>query len=119
MQRHFSHACAPVSVWPIRYTQTTADGSGYTHLQHVLFNHEDIMSEKKLKQVIAVITFEDNEDNIMGLSDAATWIDAKLRTGDSRETLEVTTFTTAAIAAASEAEREGDFALDAERLLGH
>jgi hypothetical protein len=77
------------------------------------------MSQKKLKQVIAVITFEDNEDNIMGLSDAATWIAAKLGRETAGEPLEVTTFTTAAIAAEAEAEREGDFALDAERVVGH
>jgi ferritin-like metal-binding protein YciE len=78
------------------------------------------MSQKKLKQVIAVITFEDNGDNILGLSDAATWLDGKLRSsGTAVETLEVTTFTTAAHAAQAETERSGDFALDAERLLGH
>lgn len=77
------------------------------------------MSEKKLKQVIAVITFEDDEDNIMGLSDAATWISVKLGRNRAGEKLEVTTFTTAAIAAEAEAEKEGDFALDAERLVGH
>jgi len=77
------------------------------------------MSQKKLKQVIAVITFEDNGDDIQGLSDAATWIAAKLGRDNVGEKLEVTTFTTAAIAAEAEAEREGDFALDAERLVGH
>jgi hypothetical protein len=77
------------------------------------------MSQKKLKQVIAVITFEDNDDNILSLSDAATWLDGKLRSGTAVETLEVTTFTTAAHAAQAETERSGDFALDAERLLGH
>ncbi len=77
------------------------------------------MSQKKLKQVIAVITFEDNEDNIMGLSDAATWIAGKLGRDNIGEQLEVTTFTTAAIAAQAEAELEGDFALDAERVVGH
>jgi hypothetical protein len=77
------------------------------------------MSQKKLKQVIAVITFEDDDDNILGLSDAATWISVKLGRDNADDMLEVTTFTTAAIAAEAEAEREGDFALDAERLLGH
>ena len=77
------------------------------------------MSQKKLKQVIAVITFEDNEDNLMGLSDVATWITVKLGRENAGELLEVTTFTTAAIAAQAEAEREGDFALDAVRVVGH
>ncbi|MEX3983687.1 hypothetical protein AB4Y45_32415 [Paraburkholderia sp. EG287A] len=70
----------------------------------------------KRKQVIAVITFDDPEDNILGLSDAATWLDGRLRP---QGVVEVTTFTTAAHAAAAETAREGDFAIDAERLVGH
>lgn len=71
----------------------------------------------KLKQVVAVITFDDPEDNIGQLGDAATWIEAAL--GRNGGFVDVTAYTTAAHAAADEKEGAGDFAHQAERLLGH
>lgn len=70
---------------------------------------------RKLKQVIALITVEDADDNLSELADAAAWIEVKL----GKPVVDVTTFTTAAHAAAAEKAGQGDFAYQAERLLGH
>lgn len=64
-----------------------------------------------LKRVIAVITFEDEEDNISDLASAA--LEIEVACGRSLKVRDVTAYGTAADAAADEASRAGDFCIPA------
>ena len=60
------------------------------------------------KRVVAVITFEDDGDNIQSASDAATWFEAALAKSTSH--IDVTVYSSAKDAAQDEAALVGDFA---------
>lgn len=67
------------------------------------------------KRFVAVITFDDADGDIADLSSAATWVEAAM-TGSTSKAFEVTTYSTAASAAADEATLAGDFAVPAEAV---
>lgn len=66
------------------------------------------------KRIVAVVTFDDTEDDIMDLSAAATWVEAAL--SRSMEDVDVTAYATANAAAFAEADRVGDFSTPAQRV---
>lgn len=68
-----------------------------------------------VKRVIAVITFDDEEDSITDLASAS--LEVEVACGQRLKVLEVTAYSTAADAAADEADKAGDFAIPA-RIVG-
>jgi hypothetical protein len=73
----------------------------------------EIMAKKRM---VAVILFDDKEDDIDCLSAGALWVETALRSAAGDSGVSVTAYSSAADAAADEAEKAEVFAIEAETV---